>query len=307
MGSQISINECFGNTLLELGKNNNEIVVLDADISRASKTIYFNEAFPDRFYNVGIAEQNMVSIASGLARMGFVPFTVSLAKFITTRSLDQVINSVAYPDLNVKIVGIYAGLSIGKDGATHQALEDISIMRAISNMTILCPGSSDELESLLSDAINVKHPTYIRLSEHLDLHPYPQHASEFSKGIRLYNGDKLTVITTGIMTGIVYNAIKKAGCEEMVEMIHLHTLKPIDEEIIKDSAKKTGKVLTFEEHNVIGGLGSIVADVLSETGVIVKKFGVNDSFGCSGSIHELLDFYSLSEEKIAQKIKVEIR
>lgn len=294
----------YGKTLVRLGGDDEKIVVLDADVSLASQTCFFLDSYPDRFVNVGIAEQNMIGIASGFAAMGFTPIVTTLAKFICTRALDQIINSIAYPNLNVNITGFYAGLSIGKDGATHQAIEDIGIMRAIPNMTIVCPGSIAEVGELVEQSFRINQPTYIRLSESLSLNEYPKQECQFGKGVQLLAGEKLTVITTGLMTGITYKAIQSLKEQNAVDLIHLHTLKPVDEKIVLESARKTGRVITVEEHNLIGGLGSIVSDILAEVkGVTLNKVGINDQFGRSGDLDELLEYYCLSPKHIASFIK----
>ncbi|SHI20679.1 transketolase family protein [Sporanaerobacter acetigenes] len=307
MGQNISTNNLYGNALVDIGKKYKKLIVMDADISRASYTCLFKDSFQNRFINVGIAEQNMISIAAGLASMGYILIVNSLAKFISTRSLDQIINSVAYPNLNVNIVGIYSGLSIGKDGATHQCLEDIAIMRAIPNMTVICPGYNDEIETLLEQCIRIDGPVYIRLCEGLGKMTCSKEKLAIGKGIKITSGNDLTIVTTGVMTSIVYRALEEAELISKVELIYLHTLKPIDKYIIIESAEKNKKVLTFEDHNLLGGLGSIVSDILSERkDIIVKKYGINDSFGCSGTFLELIKKFSLSKEDIIDIIKREL-
>lgn len=307
MGYNLSTNWSYGNALEHIGRKYSNIIVLDADISCASYTYVFKNACEDRFINVGIAEQNMVSIAAGLASMGFIPFVNSLAKFITTRSLDQIINSIAYPKLKVNIVGIYSGLSIGKDGATHQCLEDIAIMRAIPNITILCPGYNEEIEPLIEQCIHTEGPVYLRLCEGLSNESITNNKPIIGKGSIINNGEHLTVITTGIMTSIVYEGLKEADLLSEVELLHFHTLKPIDKDLIMSSADKTKRVLTFEDHNVLGGLGSIVSDILSdEKDIQVRKHGINDAFGCSGTLSELLAKFRLTKEDIIKEIKDEL-
>lgn len=293
----------YGNTLLKLGETEPNLFVLDADVSAASKTAIFGRRYPGRFINVGVAEQNMVSIAAGLALLGFRPVMTSLARFISTRALDQIITSVAYPRLDVKIVGFYAGLSIGRDGASHQALEDIAIMRSIPGMTIVCPGSLREVEELITQSVGDHGPFYFRLSEGLSLNSYPKRGIRLGRGERICEGARLTVVTTGLMTGLAFKAIVSMGRQADVDLIHLHTLKPVDEAIITESARKTGNVLTIEDHNVIGGLGSIVCDALAGLPEVrVRKVGVPDSFGMSGSLDELLEAFQLSSESLREII-----
>ncbi len=303
----MTVNEKYGASLLDLADRQN-LIVIDADISRASKTYFFKEKYPDRFFNAGIAEQNMMSIASGIATMGYIPITHSLAKFITTRALDQIINGIAYPNLNVKMVGIYAGLSIGKDGATHQALEDIAVLNTIPNMTIVCPGSMEEVEELLKQSLDVNQPTYIRLCAGLT----PKLANDyikFGEANRLTTGTKVTVISTGVLTDFIYEVITENNLVDKVELIHIHTIKPIATDTIVTSALKTKNVLTIEDHNLIGGLGSIVTDALSKhySEVQIKKIGINDVFGCSGSVEDLYHKYGLSKKHILEYITEAIK
>ncbi|SHK46553.1 transketolase family protein [Paramaledivibacter caminithermalis] len=303
MGLVKTANCIFGETIVKEGFRDEKIFVLDSDVSRASYTYLFKENFPERFLNVGIAEQNMASIAAGLALKGYKPVITSLAKFISLRCLDQVVNSIAYPKLNVLMVGIYAGISIGKDGATHQTVEDIGVLKSIPNMSIINPCSHREVNELVGQSFKYQGPTYLRLTAGIPETQLSEEKIEFGKARVMTNGDQLTVVTTGVMTGKVLNVIKEEDLEEKVSLIHTHTIKPIDAESIRKSARKTLKVITIEDHNVIGGIGESVSSLLcNEEGVVVKIIGLNDVFGCSDDAEELYNKYNLCEESIKNYI-----
>ncbi len=302
--------ESFGEALCELAKDNENIVVLDADLAGATKTSIFQKAYPDRFFDCGIAEGNMMCIAAGLASCGKVPVAASFAMFATGRAYEQIRNSIGYPQLNVKIAGSHAGISTGEDGATHQCLEDVALMRTIPGMTVLCPADHYEMKAATKAAIELDGPVYIRLGRlAIDSFNDPDNYEfELGKGITLHEGNDITVIATGL----VVNEARKA-CEELekegisARLINIHTIKPIDREIILKAAKETGRIITVEEHNVIGGLGDAVCDVItSEYPIPVRKVGVYDRYGYSGPAWELLEKFGLTKDGIAAVIREEI-
>ncbi len=302
--------ESFGEALCELAKDNENIIVLDADLAGATKTSIFQKAYPDRFFDCGIAEGNMMCIAAGLASCGKVPVAASFAMFATGRAYEQIRNSIGYPHLNVKIAGSHAGISTGEDGATHQCLEDVALMRTIPGMTVLCPADHYEMKAATKAAIELDGPVYIRLGRlAIDSFNDPDNYEfELGKGITLHEGSDITVIATGL----VVNEARKA-CEELekegisARLINIHTIKPIDREIVLKAAKETGRIITVEEHNVIGGLGDAVCDVItSEYPVPVRKVGVYDRYGYSGPAWELLEKFGLTKDGIADVIREEI-
>jgi len=302
--------ESFGEALCELAKTNEDIVVLDADLAAATKTSIFEKSFPERFRNCGIAEGNMIGVAAGLAACGKTPVAASFAMFATGRAFEQIRNSVAYPELNVKIAGSHAGISTGEDGATHQCLEDIGIMRTLPGMTILNPADHYEMIEATKAAINHRGPVYIRLGR-LAIPSFndPQtYKFELGKGITLHEGDDITVIATGLPV----NEAKKA-CENLekeginVRLINIHTIKPIDRDIIIKAAKETGRIITIEEHNTVGGLADAVCEVTSsQCPVPVRRIGVNDEFGYSGPAHELLEIFGFTAKNFEKVIKEEL-
>ncbi len=303
---KIATRESFGKALCELAKEHDDIVVLDADLAAATKTEIFKKAYPDRFFDCGIAEGNMIGVAAGLAAAGKVPFAASFAMFATGRAYEQVRNSVGYPRLNVKIAGSHAGISVGEDGATHQCCEDIALMRTIPGMVILNPADHYEMIEAVKAAYEYNGPVYIRLGRlAIDSFNDPDNYSfEIGKGIMLEDGDDCTVIATGL---VVYEALK--AVRELKEkginarLINVHTIKPIDKDIIIKAAKETGKIITVEEHNVIGGLGEAVAAVTAENcPVPVYRIGVEDTFGHSGPALGLLAEFGLDKDGIAGKI-----
>ena len=294
--------ESFGEALCELAKENDKIVVLDADLAGATKTSIFKKAFPERFFDCGIAEGNMISISAGLA--------ASFAMFATGRAYEQIRNSVGYPGLNVKIAGSHAGISTGEDGATHQCLEDVALMRTIPGMTVLCPADHYEMMAATKAAIELEGPVYVRLGRlAIDSFNDPDtYKFELGKGITLHEGNDITVIATGLVVNEARKAaeaLEKEGIN--VRLINIHTIKPIDREIVLKAARETGRIITFEEHNVIGGLGDAVCDVItSEYPVPVRKVGVYDRYGYSGPAWELLEAFGLTESGITKVIREEL-
>ncbi len=302
---KIATRESYGNSLVELGKKYDDFIVLDADLAAATKTGVFKKAFPDRFYDCGIAEQNMISIAAGIAATGKKVFASSFAMFAAGRAFEQVRNAVCYPHLGVNICATHAGISVGEDGATHQCCEDIALMRTLPGMTIINPADDIETKKALEAAYNHDGPTYIRLGRFATPVIFDEdYDFEIGKGVTLKDGDDITIIATGLMVGEALNAyeiLKEKGINARV--INIHTIKPIDRDIIIKAAKETGKIVTVEEHSVIGGLGSAVCDVVcDEVPVPVKKIGVNDTFGCSGPAKDLLLKFGLSSENIVNTV-----
>lgn len=301
--TMMATRDAYGEALKELGKINKDIVVLDADLSGSTKTGVFAKEFPERFINVGIAEQNLIGTAAGLATTGKIPFASSFAMFAAGRAFEIIRNSVAYPKLNVKIAATHAGLTVGEDGASHQALEDISIMRTIPNMVVLNPADGVETKAAIKKAAEYKGPVYIRLGRSKVPVIFDEESYEFEigKGIKLREGTDVTIIATGIMVSLAMEAaeiLKKEGLEARV--INMHTIKPIDKDIILEAARETRAIVTAEEHNIIGGLGSAVAEVLVESyPTVMERVGVMDTFGESGNGDELLKKYGLTAENIA--------
>ncbi|MDB0438501.1 transketolase family protein [Clostridioides difficile] len=301
----IATREAYGQALKELAENK-DIVVLDADLGKATKSISFKEVAPDRFFDMGIAEGDMIGTAAGLATCGKIPFASTFAIFAAGRAYEQIRNSVAYPNLNVKIAATHAGITVGEDGGSHQAIEDISLMRGIPNMVILNPADEIEAKKAIFSAVDYNGPVYIRLGRATteDIHN-DDYNFKIGKGEILRQGSDVAIIATGIM---VSKAIKSAellseeGIEAMV--VNISTIKPIDSELIVKAAKNTGKVVTVEEHSVIGGLGSAVTEVLSDKcPVVVKRIGINDEFGQSGNPESLLNYYGLTVENIVSTVK----
>lgn len=304
---KVATRESYGNALKELGAENPNVLVLDADLAGATKTGVFKKAYPDRFFDCGIAEGNMVGIAAGLATTGKIPFCSTFAMFAAGRAFEQVRNSVGYPHLNVKIAATHAGISVGEDGATHQCNEDIALMRTIPGMVVLNPADDVEARAAVKAAAEYEGPVYLRFGR-LAVPVFNDEANykfEIGKGILLREGTDLTIVATGLCVNSALEAAEKLAAEGIsAEVINIHTIKPLDEEIILKSAKKTGKVVTAEEHSVIGGLGSAVCDVLSEKlPTPVKKIGVYDVFGESGPAVKLLEKYKLDGAGVYEQIK----
>ena len=298
--------EAYGVTLAELGKTNDRIVALDADLSKSTKSADYQKEFPERFFNVGIAEQNMIGMAAGMASMGLIPFASTFAMFATGRVFEQIRNSVAYPKANVKIVGSHSGLTVEEDGATHQALEDIALMRSIPNMVVLVPSDATETAAAIRAAAEYYGPVYIRTGRMAveDIHP---NGVDFKIGRAevLSEGKDVAIIATGIGVKLALEAaaeLKADGVQARV--VNMSTVKPLDEEAVIKAAKECGKIVTVEEHNIFGGLGSAVAEVVTEScPVVVRKIGTRDQFGQSGKPDALLQSYGLTKEAIVEAVK----
>lgn len=304
---KVATRDSYGQTLVELGAENKDIVVMDADLAAATKTALFGKAYPDRFFDAGIAEANMVGIAAGLAACGKTVFASSFAMFATGRAYEQIRNSIGYPKLNVKICASHAGITVGEDGASHQCIEDLLLMRAIPGMVVICPADDVEARAAVRAAAEYNGPVYIRLGRSAVpvINDRPDYKFEWGKGIKVREGKDVTLIATGIMVNSAMEAAKELAKDGIdAEIIDIHTIKPIDEDIIVESAKKTGKIVTLEEHSVIGGLGSAVCDVLCEKYPCrVKKIGINDRYGESGSAAALMEKYRLDGKGVYQQIK----
>ena len=304
---KIATRESYGKTLVELGKEHDDLVVLDADLAGATKTGVFQKAFPERHIDCGIAEANMMGIAAGLSTCGKVPFASSFAMFAAGRAYEQVRNSIGYPHLNVKIGATHAGISVGEDGATHQCNEDIALMRTIPGMVIINPCDDVEACAAVRAAYEYVGPVYLRFG-HLAIPVINDPATyhfEIGKGVLLKEGKDVTIIATGLCVCEALEAAKLLAADGVdAEVINIHTIKPLDEELVAASAVKTGKVVTVEEHSVIGGLGSAVCDALCEKAPVrVMKIGINDRFGESGPGAELVKRYGLDAESIYKKVK----
>lgn len=304
---KIATRESYGNALVELGQEHEDLVVLDADLASATKTGMFKKVFPERHIDCGIAESNMIGVAAGLSTTGKVPFASSFAMFAAGRAFEQVRNSVGYPHLNVKIGATHAGISVGEDGATHQCNEDIALMRTIPGMVVINPADDVEARAAVKAAYEYVGPVYLRFGRLAVpvFNDEKEYKFELGKGIVLREGKDVTVVATGLPVSNCIEAAKmleKDGID--VKLINIHTIKPLDKELIVKAAKETGKVVTVEEHSVIGGLGSAVCDVLSEQAPTkVMKIGINDTFGESGPAVELIKKYGLDAESIYKKIK----
>ncbi len=304
---KIATRESYGNALAELGAEFENLVVLDADLATATKTGVFKKAFPDRHIDCGIAECNMMGIAAGLAATGKIPFASSFAMFAAGRAFEQVRNSIAYPKLNVKIGATHAGISVGEDGATHQCNEDIALMRTIPGMVVINPSDDVEAKAAVRAAIEHEGPVYLRFGRLAVpvINEKPDYTFELGKGVVLREGGDVTIIATGLPVSECLAAADKLAADGIdAKVINIHTIKPLDEELVLAAAKETGKVVTVEEHSVIGGLGSAVCDVLSEKcPTKVMKIGINDTFGESGPAVELVKKYGLDADSIYAKVK----
>lgn len=304
---KIATRESYGNALVELGKEHEELVVLDADLAAATKTSLFKKAFPERFIDCGIAEGNMIGVAAGLAAAGKIPFASSFAMFAAGRAFEQVRNSVGYPHLNVKIGATHAGISVGEDGATHQCNEDIALMRAIPGMVVINPADDVEARAAVIAAYEYDGPVYLRFGRLAVpvINDTPDYKFELGKGITLKDGKDITIIATGLCVSAALEAAERLAAEGVrARVINIHTIKPLDEELVIKAAKETGKIVTVEEHSVIGGLGSAVCDCLSENyPAKVLKIGTSDVFGESGPAVKLLAKYGLDSDGIYTKVK----
>ena len=303
----VATRESYGNALKELAQNGaDNLVVLDADLSAATKTAIFKNAFPDRHINCGIAESNMMSVAAGLSTMGYVPFASSFAMFAAGRAFEQIRNSVGYPHLNVKIGATHAGISVGEDGASHQCCEDFALMRSIPGMVVICPAADVEARQAVISAYHYDGPVYLRFGRlAVPVFHNDDYKFEIGKGELVKEGSDVTIIANGLMVAEAIDAAKELKAQGIdAEVINIATIKPLDTELIVKSAKKTGKVITVEEHNVIGGLGEAVCAALSECcPTPVKRIGINDVFGHSGPAKDLLKQFGLSAENIVKETK----
>lgn len=303
---KIATRQSYGEALVELGKQNPNVVVLDADLAGATKTELFAKQFPDRFLDIGIAEQDLMATSAGLATCGKIPFASTFAVFAAGRAYDQIRNSICYPELNVKIVATHAGITVGEDGATHQMLEDLSLMRTLPNMTVMCTSDDTETKWAIQEIANMQGPVYLRLARMATPILYEK-GEEFTigKAKQIGTGKDGTVFATGVMVAEAVKAqklLKEEGIN--IRVVDVHTIKPIDEETIITCAKETKKLISIEDHNIIGGLGSAIAEVLTEkypTKLI--RMGVPDTFGKSGTAEKLMQYFHLTAEDIVKKIK----
>ena len=308
MAGKIATRAAYGKALVEFAEQYPELMVLDADLAMATQTKDFRAAYPQRFFDCGIAENNMVGIAAGMAASGLKPFTNTFAIFAAGRSYEQIRNSVAYPHLNVKVVGSHGGISVGEDGATHQCTEDLALMLQIPGMTVVCPCDGHEMRLAVEALLNYEGPAYLRLARSAtdiftdELEGYK---FELGKGVTIADGKDVTVIATGIMVGMARQAreiLAKEGISARV--IDMHTIKPLDEELVLKAARETGAIVSSEEASVLGGLGGAVAELLAENcPVPVVRHGVNDTFGRSGTAAAVLEYYGLTPEGIAEKCR----
>lgn len=304
---KIATRDSYGNALTELAQEFPNLVVLDADLAAATKTGIFKKAYPERHIDCGIAECNMVGIAAGMATTGKIPFVSSFAMFAAGRAFEQVRNSVGYPRLNVKIGATHAGITVGEDGATHQCNEDLALMRTIPGMVVMCPSDDVEARAAVRAALEYEGPVYIRFGRAAVpvINDRPDYHFEIGKGTVVREGSDVTIVATGICVDSALGAAQKLAVEGIdAEVVNICTIKPLDEELIIASAKKTGRVVTVEEHSVIGGLGSAVCDCLSEKlPTPVKKVGMQDVFGESGSAAALVEKYGLDAEGVFRSVK----
>lgn len=310
MGDKIATREAYGNALAEFGSDP-RVVVLDADLSKSTKTEVFKKKYPERFLNMGIAEGNMMAVAAGIASCGKVVFASTFAIFASERACEQVRNSICYPNLNVKIGATHAGITVGEDGASHQVIEDIAIMRSIPNMVVISPADALEARLAVKAAIEYEGPVYLRLGRLSVPVIYEENTYKFElgKGVTVRDGNDAAIIATGFMVHAAIEAadiLKKEGIN--VRVIDIHTIKPIDKELIIKAAKETGAIVTAEEHTVMGGLGGAVTEVVSENyPVPVKLVGIQDKFGKSGKPDKLIEMYGLTASNIAEKVKEAIK
>lgn len=304
---KIATRDSYGNALVELGKEKDNVVVLDADLAAATKTATFKKAFPERHVDCGIAESNMIGIAAGLSTCGKVPFASTFAMFAAGRAFEQVRNSVGYPHLNVKIGATHAGISVGEDGASHQCNEDIALMRTIPGMTIINPSDDIEAKAAVKAAYEIDGPVYMRFGRLAVpvINDNADYKFEVGKGVLLKDGTDITILATGLEVGESLKAAESLEADGIsVRVINIHTIKPIDKDIVVKAAKETKKLFTVEEHSIIGGLGSAVAEVLAEENPApLYRIGVRDTFGESGPAVELLHKYKLDAEGIYEQIK----
>ena len=308
MAGKIATRAAYGEALVELAEKYPELVVFDADLAGATMTKGFAAKYPDRFFDMGIAECNMTGVAAGMAACGFKPFTNTFAIFASGRAWEQVRNSVAYPRLNVKIVGSHGGLSVGEDGATHQCIEDFALMRVIPGMKVVCPCDGHEMKLAVEALLNYDGPAYLRLGRaavDTVTDEIPGYKFELDKGVTLADGGDVTVIATGMMVQIALQARETMAKEGVsVRVIDMHTVKPLDSELVLKAAKETGCLVTSEEHSIVGGLGGAVAEFVSENcPVPVVRHGVNDEFGRSGKAAEVLEAYGLTADGLCGRVR----
>lgn len=309
MSNQVATRVAYGNALAELGKTNKDIVVLDADLSKSTNTATFCKATPERHFNCGIAEQNMLGVAAGLAASGKIAFASTFAVFGAGRAFEIIRNSICYPKLNVKVAVTHAGLTVGEDGATHQSIEDVALMRSLPNMVVLCPADAVETEKMINEIAKYNGPVYIRLGRpNLPIILTEDYEFKIGKSVELKGGNDVTIIAMGIMVEqalIASEELAKEGISARV--INMSSIKPLDDAAVIKAAKETGAIVTAEEHSIIGGLGSAVADVLvKDTFAPLEKVGVNDTFGESGTPEELLQKYGLTFKEIVTAAKKSI-
>ena len=304
MADKIATRQAYGEALIELVEKNDKVVVLDADLANATQTCKVAKAHPEKFYNCGIAEANMVDIAAGMSTMGLIPYCSSFAMFAAGRAFEQVRNSIGYPHLNVKIGATHGGISVGEDGASHQCCEDFALMRSIPGMTVICPADDVEARAAVRAAYAMEGPVYLRFGRLAVpvFHDAENYHFEIGKGEQITEGSDIAIIATGLMVNEARMAAEQLAAEGIhARVINIHTIKPLDEEIVLKAAKECGKVITAEEHNVIGGLGEAVCAVLSEKlPTPVRRVGVQDVFGCSGPAWDLLKFYGLDAATICK-------
>ena len=308
MAGKIATRNAYGEALVELAEKYPQLVVLDADLSGATMTKNFSKTYPDRFFNCGIAEANMTDIAAGMSTCGLKPFTNTFAVFAAGRAYEMVRNSIAYPHLNVTVVGSHGGISVGEDGATHQCIEDFALMRVIPGMTVVCPCDGNEMKLAVEALINYEGPAYLRLerpSTEIITDEIPGYKFELGKGAVLKDGSDVTVIACGINVPMAMKAAEMLAAEGIsARVIDMHTIKPLDTDLVLKAAKETGCIVTSEEHNVIGGLGGAVCEYLAEAcPVPVVRHGVEDSFGRSGTYSAVLEHFGITAEVIAEKAK----
>ncbi|MDG5852636.1 transketolase family protein [Clostridium beijerinckii] len=307
MGNKVATREAYGKALVKLSNLNKDVVVLDADLSKSTKTADFKAVSPERFINMGIAESNMMGVAAGLSTCGKIPFASTFAMFAAGRAFEQIRNSICYPKLNVKICATHAGLTVGEDGATHQSIEDISLMRSIPDMTVINPADDIETEAAILAIAEYNGPCYVRLGRLAvsTVNNIDNYKFEIGKGVTLAQGNDVTIVATGLMVELALEAKKELAKDGIdARIINIHTIKPIDKELLATAARETGAIVTAEEHSIIGGLGSAVAEVLTEEcPVPVLKVGIKDTFGESGKPNELLKAYGLTVEAIVEHSK----
>lgn len=306
MTKKIATREAYGKTLASLGEKYPNVVVLDADLSKSTKTAEFKKVFPERFINVGIAEQNLAGVSAGLAAAGKIPFMSTFAMFAAGRAFEIIRNAICYPKLNVKVCATHAGITVGPDGASHQAIEDLSLMRSIPNMVVLNPADAVSTEKILEAAAAYNGPVYVRLGRAGVPVVYDENTQiEIGKGITVQEGKDVTIIATGIMLAEAMDAAKVLAEENInARIIDIHTIKPLDEALVIKAAQETGAIVTAEEHSIIGGLGSAVAEVLAEAHPTkMRRVGVKDTFGESGSPDELMVKYNLKSDDIVKAVK----